>query len=290
MALPFLWGAATSSHQVEGDNHANDWWHWERAQKVKEPSGRACNHYQKFREDFEIASKLGHTAHRFSIEWSRLEPEKGVWNNQAFDHYREVLEDLRHRGIEPFVTLHHFTNPEWFAHEGGWLNPESVNYFAKYVKRIVKALGDHVQYWVTINEPLVFLYYGYSEGTWPPGHRSFSDSMKVFRNLLLAHLKSYQAIHRHYETVLRKPVQVSIAKHMIHFTPCRKTSFKDQLITFLRDRFFARSAIMRRRRRILSLRRHPFAAQSSMTKMSGSYSAMSSSTFATHFLFLSFCT
>src|SRR5437868_5733504 len=103
---PFLWGTATSSHQIEGNNQHNDWWAWEQAGRLKEPSNLACDHYHRFREDFDIVSKLGHNAHRFSIEWSRLEPQENVWDEEAFRHYEKVFEELAARGIEPIVTLH----------------------------------------------------------------------------------------------------------------------------------------------------------------------------------------
>src|SRR3989338_11414574 len=103
---PFYFGAATSSHQVEGGNRFNDWWQWEAEGRVREPSGPACNHYERFRGDAGLAAQLGHTAHRFSIEWSRVEPAEGDWNEEALEHYRAVILDLRSRGMEPFVTLH----------------------------------------------------------------------------------------------------------------------------------------------------------------------------------------
>src|SRR5262245_31108974 len=110
----FLWGSATSSHQVEGNNRANDWWTWEKAGKVKEASGQACDQYNRFRSDFQIISDLGHNAHRFSLEWSRFEPRDNEWDAEAFKHYKEIFEELKARNIEPVVTLHHFTNPQWF--------------------------------------------------------------------------------------------------------------------------------------------------------------------------------
>ncbi|MDP8258948.1 MAG: family 1 glycosylhydrolase, partial [Candidatus Aadella gelida] len=104
----FLWGASTSSHQVEGNNVNNDWWKWEQSGNT-EPSGSACDHYNKFREDFAMAKELGHNAHRLSLEWSRLEKEEGVWNNDEWDHYKSVIDELLKLGIEPLVTLNHFT-------------------------------------------------------------------------------------------------------------------------------------------------------------------------------------
>src|SRR5437867_3283894 len=107
----FLWGAATSSYQVEGGNTNNDWFLWEKAGKTKEPCGRAAGHYGLFDNDFQLAKELGHNAHRFSIEWSRVEPKEGIFDEAAIEHYRDVVRSLRQKSIEPIVTLHHFTNP-----------------------------------------------------------------------------------------------------------------------------------------------------------------------------------
>lgn len=233
----FLWGTATSSHQVEGDNRHNDWWAWEQAGRVKEPSGRACDQYRLYKEDISLISELGHNGHRFSIEWSRIEPEEDRWNDDALVHYENILKELIRRGIEPVVTLHHFTNPQWFAARGGWLASDCVHYFVRYVERVVHALGRHVKIWITINEPLIFLYHGYFSGQWPPGVQSFDDALQVFRHLLAGHLAAYRTIHKIYQRAFQKPVWISIAHHLMCFTPCRPASFGDRLSAFLRDWF-----------------------------------------------------
>src|SRR3989338_4988796 len=119
----FLWGAATSAHQVEGDNVHSDWWAWEQAGKVKERSGPACDHYRRFADDFDLAVSLGHNTHRFSIEWSRIEPAEGRWDDAALSHYVDVVRALRQRHLEPIVTLHHYTSPQWLPRPGGWAEP-----------------------------------------------------------------------------------------------------------------------------------------------------------------------
>lgn len=241
--LPFLWGTATSSHQIEGNNSSNDWWAWEQAGLLKEPSGLACDHYRRFREDFDICSKLGHNAHRFSLEWSRFEPRENEWNEEAFRHYEKVFEDLAARGIEPVVTLHHFTNPQWFSDLGGWTSPDTVRYFSRYTQRVVERYSKYVRIWMTINEPLVYLYHGFFAGLWPPGLKSFSEAMKVFRNQVAAHAESYQVIHRHYERIENKPVWVSFAAHLSHFTPCRPDSWLDRWTVWIRN-WFANDAFI----------------------------------------------
>ena len=139
----FLWGSAASSHQTEGGNH-NNWSEWEKIPgKIKDGtnSSVACDHYNRYEEDFDLAKELGHQVHRFSIEWSRIEPKQGQWNEKEIEHYKAVVKALLDRGIKPMVTLHHFTNPIWFRDIDSWLNPESPEIFAPYCKKVAEAVG-----------------------------------------------------------------------------------------------------------------------------------------------------
>lgn len=232
-----LWGSATAAHQVEGNNTNNDWWAFEQEGKVRFPSGIACDQYNRYKDDFALLSQLGHNAHRFSVEWSRIEPRENEWDENALDHYEEMLLELHRLGIEPVVTLHHFTNPIWFAEKGGWLNPEAPVYFARFTRRVVERLKEHVRFWITINEPMVFLYHGYCTGLWPPGVKSFDSAVKVLPNLVKAHVAAYREIHACYENP-RREVWVSISKHMSAFSPYDPRSLKDRFFVFLRDWFF----------------------------------------------------
>src|SRR5213593_3413304 len=145
----FLWGGATSAHQVEGGNTNNDWSAWEEGGHVLVSAGVACDHYHRFREDFDLAQGLLHNAHRFSLEWSRIEPEEGRFSDEALQHYRDVLEALHSRRIEPIVTIHHYTIPRWLAAKGGWDDGEIERYFMRYVDRVVAAYADRVRWWIT---------------------------------------------------------------------------------------------------------------------------------------------
>ena len=136
----FYWGAATSSYQVEGNNVNADWWPWEK-QAGKENSAEACRHYELYEQDFDLVKSLNHNAHRLSIEWSRIEPKEGEFSDEAILHYINVIKALRLRGIEPMVTLHHFTNPIWFAASGGWVNAVSVKRFLRYCDFVTRALS-----------------------------------------------------------------------------------------------------------------------------------------------------
>lgn len=237
----FLWGAATSSYQVEGNNVYSDWWEWERRGKVKYLSGEACRHYQLFERDFSLAKSLGHNAHRISIEWSRVEPNKGKWDEAELKHYCEVMRALKERDLKPVVTLHHFTSPKWLFEEGGWLKGITVRYFCRYVERIVEAIGKDVRYWITINEPLVFVYYCYVKGIWPPGERSILKAIRVMRNLISAHKKAYKQIHKIYKKHSWMEPSVGIAKNMRIFEPCLfNHPYLNRFRASFRDLFFNR--------------------------------------------------
>ncbi len=236
--FPFLFGGATSSHQVEGFNQGNDWWDWEIAGRVPHRSGAACGQYERFREDLDIAARLGHNAYRFSIEWSRIQPDKNQWDEKALLHYQELAREARRRGLEPIVTLHHFTNPMWFVHKGGWLSGGAVTDFEHFTRKTVEFLGAHVRFWITINEPMVYIYKGFFEGAWPPGLRSACASIRVLRNMLRGHVQAYWELHRFYERNQLGPVWISLAKHVIQFDPCRSFSRKDRIVTAARNWFF----------------------------------------------------
>lgn len=215
----FLWGAATASHQVEGDNRWNDWWQAELAGRVPHRSGDACQHYQRFASDFDLAQDWGHNAHRFSIEWSRVEPRDGQWDEAALLHYAEVVQALRTRGIEPIVTLHHFTNPAWFAERGGWAQRDSVALFRRYVDQVLSRLGSQVRYWITINEPTVYVKRAYVAGSWPPGRSGdWQQAVRVLRAMCRAHREAYGIIH------LRRPDAMVGIAHSAPFVEARDSS------------------------------------------------------------------
>lgn len=239
----FLWGAAMSAHQVEGDNFYNDWWEWEQAGHT-EPSGKACDHYHRFKEDFRIAKELQHNAHRLSIEWSRLEKKEGVWDAQEWDHYKEVVDELLRLKIEPIVTLNHFTLPLWLARKGGWKNDDIIRLFSRFAGKAVQELGDRAEYWITINEPLILAFIAYSQGRWPPCARGSDDEIYVIKNMLKAHVAAYQKMHEISKTITGvKALKVGIAKAVTTFHPCSKYSALDRIATFLRQRSWNHSFI-----------------------------------------------
>ena len=150
----FLWGAATSPHQTEGGNTDADWWHLENDPDsfVSERSGDAVDSFHRYPEDMRLLVEAGLTAYRFGIEWARIEPTPGVFSQDGLDHYRRMIETALGLGLTPVVTLHHFTSPAWFAAQGGWLHPDAVDLFGRYVERATTILQG-VEWVCTINEP-----------------------------------------------------------------------------------------------------------------------------------------
>jgi beta-glucosidase len=168
----FLWGAATAAHQVEGDNTNSDWWDWEHRPdtNVPEPSGRACEHYTRYADDIALLADAGLNTYRFSVEWARIEPVEGEYDDEQLDHYLRMTDVVRAAGVTPMVTLHHFTLPSWLAEQGGWTDPATPERFARYCDRVVRRLGERVDWYCTINEPGNVAVGGYlGVFGWPPG-------------------------------------------------------------------------------------------------------------------------
>jgi beta-glucosidase len=237
--VTFLWGTAVAAHQVEGENVHSDWWDYEQRGLLPHKSGRACDFWNRWRGDFDLIASLGHNAFRFSVEWARVEPTPGRVDESALDRYVEMARDLRSRGIEPVVTLHHFVNPRWFAEAGAFEKKENVELFVRYVGRVAAGLAQHVRYWVTINEPMVYAYQAYARGLWPPLKSDLGLALKVMGNLLQAHAGAYHLIHR-----CRPDAMVSIAKHIRVIQPYRPRHTGDRLAAWLQD-YASNEAILR---------------------------------------------
>jgi beta-glucosidase len=233
----FLWGTATSSYQVEGYNHGSDWWAWEHESGrilQNQRSGKACEWWSgRWREDFDRAAETGQNAHRLSLEWSRIEPNPALWNDDAIAYYREIIQGALERGLDPMVTLHHFSTPQWIQDKGGWRNPEIVHHFRRYTRKVVKQLGDLVNLWVTINEPNTYLYFGYLQGDWPPGDHSLRRLPEVITNLVNAHVAAYETIHN-----VAPESRVGLAHHFRGFRPMNPGNPLDRWAARMKHRAF----------------------------------------------------
>lgn len=231
----FLWGAGVSAHQVEGGNH-NQWsvWELENAKSLatqapyhysdldnwqdikrlaKTPanyvSGKAVNHQHLFANDFDLLKQLHMNAFRFSLEWSRLEPEEGAWSVEAVEYYKNYFAELKKRDIEPIVTLFHFTLPVWFALKGGFEKRSNIKYFEKFTQRVLDTFGAEFKYVITINEPEAYAFESYHLGHWPPQKTKKLTAVRVYKNLAVAHNGVAKLIHQK-----NRKYKVSIAKHV----------------------------------------------------------------------------
>lgn len=184
----FLWGSSVSSYQVEGNIKNCDW-------SKNFPAGRACQYYSKYEKYFDIAKELNQNIHRFSLEWSRIQPEEGKFDRSEIEHCRKVLMSLKERGIKSMITVWHWTLPLWFSMMGGWENSRSNEYFQQYLKFVAEELGDLVDYWVVLNEPEVYISLSYFLGMIPPQRKNSLQSIFVYKNLIEAHTAGYDTIH-----------------------------------------------------------------------------------------------
>lgn len=193
----FLMGSATAAAQIEGGDRNNNWFSWCESGKIKDGTSclRANDHWNRYREDTELLKDLGHRVYRMGLEWSRIEPENGRFDDSAMSRYRDELMLFIRSGIRPLVTLHHFSHPLWFCEEGEFESEKAVVYFERYVRYVIEKIGDIVSEYITINEPNVYVANGYFTGEWPPGKKDIGLAIKVYRNMALCHIAAYKAIH-----------------------------------------------------------------------------------------------
>jgi beta-glucosidase len=233
----FLWGTATASHQVEGNNRNNDWWAWEQDNGRFPPdqkSGLACNWWQNAEADLDRAAEMGINANRISIEWSRVEPEPSVFNQAALDRYREILQAMHDRNIEPMVALHHFSNPMWLVEKGDFSYDIVVDYFQRYTAKVVDALGDLIPKWITFNEPMVYFFSRYLSEDFPePRERGWGAGLAAVRHMLRCHARAYHTIKEAYPDA-----QVGMAKNMPVFQAAPGSSVVGQWWSRQIDRLF----------------------------------------------------
>lgn len=216
----FLWGASTASHQVEGGNY-NQWSVWElshanelakNAQKrygylpnwpeiknqAEDPanyiSGRAVEHWQRYKEDIDIVKSLNCNALRFGIEWSRIEPSEGEWNDAALKHYKEYIAYLNHKGITPVLNIWHWTVPVWFEEKGGLAKRSNLYYVERFVRKVADELLDDINYVLTLNEPNTYTANSYGNGRWTPQIKNLFIAAKVYRNLITLHKRMYRVL------------------------------------------------------------------------------------------------
>jgi beta-glucosidase len=207
----FLWGSATAGHQIEGDNVNSQWWHREQKGETRHKSGKACNHYELYKQDIDLVRELGHQAFRLSIEWSRIEPTEGHWDEAALAHYLDELELLKARGIQVFLTLHHYTHPQWFEDLGQFYKYENLKYFERFVNYVVPKVAPFVDNWHVFNE----------------FNHVFTGDRKL--NMIRAHALGYHIIKQHSQA------WVSTAHAFIDFFPTLRYDKFDNIAAEYQD-------------------------------------------------------
>ena len=244
----FAWGTATAAHQVEGNNTNNNWYQWENGVNENnqprihngETSSLASDHWNRYPDDIRLMNDLGVNHYRFSIEWSKIEPERGNFNVAAIRHYRDLCDSLLKSNITPVVTLHHFTHPIWFENFGAFENKENIEYFIKYSEYVFNNLQDLVPIWCTINEPTVFVSQGYFNGIFPPGKKDPVLAATVLENLLNAHTKVY----RHLKGLPGgSEAQIGLVKNIFQFDPLRRWHILDWVFSNVLNDVFTNSSL-----------------------------------------------
>jgi beta-glucosidase len=230
-ALPagFLLGTATSAHQVEGGNERNDWALFE-SQPGRiargERCGKADDHWNRIADDVELMTNIGANAYRFSVEWSRVEPVEGTWDDEAWNHYVDEVERLKGAGIVPMVTLLHFTLPAWLSRRGGLTAADFPAAFARFSGEAAARLGARVELYCTLNEPNVAMYNGYVRGVFAPGETSNAAAVAAYAGMLRAHGAAARAIRA------RNPgARIGLAMNLILFEPKRWYNLLDIVVT-----------------------------------------------------------
>lgn len=236
----FVWGAATSAHQVEGRTRSNQWADFEKREgfiERGESAVRACNQYELYEQDFKLAASLGHNAHRLSIEWSRICPERGIYDKKEIEHYRKVFQAIKDNGMKIMLTLHHFTEPSWFFDEGSFTREGSWDDFADFVARAAKEYGEMIDYWATFNEPQIGLL-GWYWGEFPPMEKDSYLTCKLTAGILKAHAAARNAIRAEIAGA-----KVGIVMATGEFRPLRDRDLLDSNLAELLDYLWMESYI-----------------------------------------------
>ena len=231
----FLWGAAISSYQTEGNNSNSDWWEWEQKGKTKDKSGMACDYWNRYKEDNNLVQELGCNVFRLSLEWSRIEPSEGKFSSEAIEHYREILQDLKKRNIKTAVTFWHWTSPIWFQENYGLHLDKSVGIFVRYGKKVIDEFGDLMDFAIVFNEPMMPLGVGFLAGKFPPGKHNYFAFRRAFNNLASIYLQLYDYIKN------KKNIPIGITTLYNLFEPEHKHNFFERLAAKICDNFWNKS-------------------------------------------------
>ena len=217
----FVMGVSSAATQIEGGYTGHSWNDWYDRGHIKDGSDPAVadDHWNRWREDVDLMADMGIRAARFGVEWSRLVPEEGRPDASAAARYREEIEYMRQKGIDPLLTIHHFTNPMWFENRGGFADKDNLHFFLELTELVVRSFGDLVSNYITVNEPNVFAVNGYMFGAWPPGRKSPGDTFRVMSNMAWCHIQAYNMIHAMRRDMGFDDTMVGFANHVRVFDP-----------------------------------------------------------------------
>lgn len=237
----FLWGSATSSYQIEGGVIQNEWHSVYKQGKMRDTADPAesANFWKYYEEDIVLMKQMNHRTFRMSVEWARIEPEEGCFDEDAIRHYRKIIVAIKEAGILPIVDLHHHSDPLWLIGQGGWLNRKTVLHLNRFARRVVSALGDLVNVWLTVNEPAVWAGGAYLLGLFPPYEKSLFKMLRCLNNFAQAHVALYETINELFsKNNWGKPV-VGFAKDLHRFDPYNEKSRLDRLAVGFVYKIFA---------------------------------------------------
>ncbi|MBN2051719.1 MAG: glycoside hydrolase family 1 protein [Spirochaetales bacterium] len=241
----FLWAAGEDAYQHEGGNDHADWYDWEHSDPRPfsdgSVSGICADFWNRYESDFTLAERDGHNAHRIGIEWSRVEPEQGIYDDRAFARYGDMLRSLRDKGFTVFVNLWHFTLPAWAARKGGWLNDEVFTRWERYVAACTRRFGPYVDYWSTMIDAQIYVLRGWFVGDIPPLKNDKEEGIRVFSRILDAHAAAYRIIKG--EPSAWRTGKVAPRVGMIYFFALYqpRRTFLDRFVCTQLDRFFNRN-------------------------------------------------
>lgn len=216
----FMWGVSSAGYQSEGNETNSQWYYWEMAGKTKDKSGKAVDFYNRYEEDILLAKQMGVNAFRLSVEWSRIEPKPGQIDQVQLAFYKNLVQTVRKHGMEPLVTLLHFTYPHWLDFDTdkdgltGWEDPDTVDAYLNYASLVARELSPDVRYWITFNEPNIWLPIAHLAGKTPPGGKNIFGLLRAGRNVLQAHARVYDRIHG-----IRKDSMVSSNIFQFQYNP-----------------------------------------------------------------------
>lgn len=216
-----LLGAASAATQIEGGDRNNNWYAWYRQGYIKDGADPsvATDHYNRWREDLALMRDMGVQCYRMGVEWSRIEPRDGVFDEAAIARYREEIQALSDAGIPVLLTLHHFNNPLWLEERGGFAERDNITCYLRFVRKMVESVGDLVSEYITINEPNVYAFNAYLAGAWPPGRKSFLEMGRVMTNMAAAHIEAYGLIRKTRLQMGFRNTRVGVANHLRAFAP-----------------------------------------------------------------------